>query len=457
MRADRSRLGLCLGVGLGCAFAARPAAAERSLNDTVQLSLSGSLLGYSSLTSTPDPSTNTSSPPGAGSLSGLPPEQKVSTTSYGLPGSGLGFGLGVGLSDNVVLGAQLFFSGSKTTIGDSNSDGSTVQFLPRLEYVVDDTGIRPFFAAVAGVGHSSATSSSLTVLDSESSTVSTDSSSTTFLFGGSVGVHGFLSDTLSIDPAFTVLGVSGSQTSTLSLPSSSSAMGSAEQKASVSGYQVLLSIGLSGWLGGSTPHPPAHGAEVAPAVVAEAPRAQPAPAPVAEEEPLSASIGFPGQRELYLQVAADPNQPSVIAQVYVREDDSVLTGCRDVSVTENGQPLALRVTSRGGRTHRNRFRQFLAGVIPVHALTVLARPDSALNVCTEQWLLTPKARHQIRAFLAERDEISTHNSEPLEPEVAPEPPASPAPEAAPSDVSAPIPGPAGPAVPSAPATPPLAK
>lgn len=280
MRENWARFGLCLSIGFACALAARPAQAEPKLDGAVQLSLSGSVLGYSSLKWTFDqPGT---SAPGAGPLV-AESSQTVTSTLYGLPGAGLGLGLGVGLSDNVLLGAQVILSGSKASVEGASSDGSTLQFLPRLEYVFDDSENRPFFAAVAGVGHTSSTSSpSGSSSQGQALSTSVDSSTTTYYFGGSLGVHAFLSDTFSIDPALTVLGLSGTGTS-----NSSSMTGTGNsygETQSLSGYQVLFSIGLSGWLGGSSSHPVAPAVQIAPAVQAPptmqtVPIVQPPPAP----------------------------------------------------------------------------------------------------------------------------------------------------------------------------------
>jgi hypothetical protein len=439
MRKNWLRSVVCLGAGFGCALGARPAAAERSLKEAVQLSLTGSLLGYSSLRLTPRVSLNPQPlAPGATEV----PSQALSTTSYGLPGSGLGFGLGVGLSDNVLLGAQLLLSRSKTSLGDSSDDSTLVQFLPRVEYVFHGATSRPFLAAVAGVNHSSATSSSSISSGDLTYSSSTESSGTGFLFGGSAGVHAFISHSLAIDPAFTVLRISGSQTN----KSSFSAGSTVEQGYSTSGYQVLLSIGLSAWIGGASAHSSERDEQAEPTPVAVAgPAPDPDPAP--EEEPLSAAVGLPGHRELNLRVAADPNLPSVIVHLYVR--DHALDGCTEISVSDNGQPLSLHVTRRGERLHGTHLRHFIAGVMPVHALTVLARPDSVLTVCGDQWQLTATARSQIHAFLAERNEITTSVSEPLEPESAP---ALPAAESTPAGV--PVPStPAGPAAPPQPVAP----
>jgi hypothetical protein len=234
-----------LGLGLGCALAARPAAAEPKVGGAVQLSLSGSVLGYSSLKATlGDP---TPEPTGLDVIqAGREPSLTTTQTSYGFPGAGSGFGVGFGLSDHWVLGAQLLFSGSKTSVAGSSADASTIEFLPRLEYAFGNSKVRPFFAAVAGIGHTSEKSSRTEGLGAANYVILTESSSTTYLLGGSVGAHAFLSDSFSIDPAFTLLGVFGSQTSN----SSSGSADSVRETDSLSGYQVMFSIGLSGWLGG---------------------------------------------------------------------------------------------------------------------------------------------------------------------------------------------------------------
>ncbi|HTA91200.1 MAG TPA: outer membrane beta-barrel protein [Polyangiaceae bacterium] len=437
------RSGVCFGVGLACVVAARGAAAEHSIADAAHLSLDGSLLGYQKLTFTPNPVTATD-PLSDTDDQVAPAAQTASSTTFGLLGTGFGVGLGYGLTNDVLLGVQLELTSTQASSAAGSSTNTTLQFLPRLEYVFEGADARPYVAAILGIGHSSV------ALPAGAGS----ESGTQYLFGGSFGVHAFLSDTLSIDPALTFLGQSGSETDTttaVSLVDGSQA--STSQQGSTSGYSVVFSIGLSAWLGGPGPRaasvgPDAKGAPVAESVapVAAAPAAaQPDP------DSLSESIGLPNHRELFVQVASDPSLPSVIAQVYVREDDAALADCKKIRVMDGDTPLKLRITGRGDKPFGTSTRHFVVGVLPVHALTLLARPGSALTVCDDQWPLTPKARHKLHAFLAQRLELVTDSSasEPLEPEAPSGAADAPAADAPAADApSSPSPDAARPAVPA---------
>jgi Outer membrane protein beta-barrel domain len=398
---DRFRFGVCFGVGLCCVAAApSAAAAPRDFSDVVHFSLDGSLLSYQKQKFTPTDA------PGVLTTSS-------SSTTYGLLGSGFGIGLGYGLTDSLLVGTQLQLASTK----ESSSGDTTltqVQFLPRLEYLFEGSDARPYVAAILGVGHQS---TSIPIPGGDPVTLS----GSQFLFGGSFGVHAFLSDTLSIDPALTFLGASGSQTTTEpGIAFDGAFTPSATEHDSVSGYQIVLSIGLSGWLGGAP-------AEVPPSP----PNAEPEPlaptAPVPAEKPvLSAFVGFPDHRELRLQVAGDPNLPAVVVDVLVRDDDRALSNCQKIQVMDGAAPLTLYLTGRGDKVHNKHVRHFVTGVLPVHALTVLARPGSALSVCDDSWPLTPEARHQLHEFLARRFQLTTPPNEPLEPESPPDAPPAPA-------------------------------
>ncbi len=404
------RSGVCFGVGLACVAAARGAAAEHSIADAAHLSLDGSLLGYQKLTFTPDPATD-SNPLSGTDGQVAPAAQTASSTTFGLLGTGFGVGLGYGLTNDVLLGVQLELTSTQASSAAGSSTNTTLQFLPRLEYVFEGADARPYLAAIIGVGHSSV------ALPGGAGSAS----GTQYLFGGSFGVHAFLSDTLSIDPALTFLGESGSETDTataLSLVDGSVA--STSQQGSTSGYAIVFSIGLSAWLGGAGPQaaPVGPDAKGAPDAESAAPVAAAPAAPPPDPDALTASISLPNHRELFVQVASDPSLPSVVAQVYVPEEDAALADCKKLRVMDGDTPLKLHITGRGDKPFGTRTRHFVVGVLPVHALTLLARPGSALTVCDDQWPLTPKARHKLHAFLAQRLELVADGSagEPLEPE-----------------------------------------
>jgi hypothetical protein len=442
---DRFRFGVCFGVGLcGVAAAHNAAAAPQDYTGVTHFSLEGSVLGYQRLKLSPTQAGNSSDvvdPNGPA----LPPPATSSSTTLGLLGSGFGVGFDYGILDNLLVGAQLQLTSTKENQAGSDTTGTQVQFLPHLEYLFDGTDVRPYVAAILGAGYDS---TKIPVAGFEPATVS----GTEFLFGASFGLHAFLSDRLSVDPAVTFLGASGSQTSTtpvISVDGTSSS--DVSRHDSVGGYQILLSVGLSAWLGGA----PAR----APLVPPNAEPAASAPA-APEKTPLAGFIGFSDHRELRLQLPGDPNLPSVIVDVLVRDDDRALSNCQKIQVMDGATPLTLYLTGRGDKPHNKHVRHFISGVLPVHALTVLARPGSALTVCDDSWPLTPEARHLLHVFLARRLQLTTPPNEPLEPEPpadAPNAPvaplAPPAPETATPNSATPPPNVPAPAPAPAPATP----
>ncbi|HWZ91170.1 MAG TPA: outer membrane beta-barrel protein, partial [Polyangiaceae bacterium] len=167
----------------------------------MQLSLDGTLFSYESLTSTPEAQPQ----PQFGGGGSQPLSSTTTSTNFSFMGSGFGFGIGYAPSDHVLLGAQLELSHGHqqdSTATQVTSDLSTtrVALLPRVEYVFRGEAARPYFALEVGVESvSTSTASSNATL-----------SSTDYLYGGAFGVHLFLNDYFSFDPALTVLGVSGS-------------------------------------------------------------------------------------------------------------------------------------------------------------------------------------------------------------------------------------------------------
>ncbi len=398
------RLGVCAGVFTACLGSSQRAHA-RDFEGVVHLSLDGSIVDYQS-----------TSLSAKGQDAGLALTAKTHLTNYGLLGSGTGIGLGVGITDSAFLGAQLSITG--TTLSGINSidqDLLNVLLLPRFEYLFGDDAVRPFVAVMAGVEHSS-------------SKVDTQISGTSFIAGGALGLHAFLTRSFSIDPQFAVFGASGSET--LSIDGNIEEPGFSEDF-STSGYRVLLSVGISGWVGGRKPAPAA--SEAAPTHEEPGPPTEPV-----GKETATALIKLPHHRQLYLEASADPSASIVIAHLSVPEDDASLASCKKIRVLEGEEPLKFHVAERGDQLRGGSNRHFVFGTLPVHALTVLGRPDAGITVCGETWPFTAKAHHAIHQFLAQRLDNRTTVDEALEPEVTPESDKPATPEAAPQ---APTPAP----------------
>jgi hypothetical protein len=372
------------GVGLGC-VAAAPSAAALDLAHAVQLSLDGTLFSYESQSFSSSAVT-----PALGAA----PSTYETTSRFSLLTGGFGLGAGYAVSDHVLLGAQVQLSHAKAETGDSmqvfdDASQSSVSFLPRVEYIFDGQTARPYLAAIAGI---ESTSSSVTGGDRSLP------SDTQFRYGGAFGVHTFLNDNLSVDPALTVLGETGTfHSDGVALPSS--------------GVLVMGTVALSVWFGTSKPRLSDAFVAREPSFVPESgPASEPSPEPESVP-PLAVQIGLSGGRELDLQVARDPKLPSILVRLYEPQTDTQLTDCTVIRVLDPQAPIELNMISIGDQPVGNLARHFVVGVLPLHALDVLAKTSANLGVCQNEWPLTPDAREKIQDFMAQR---RTLNGEPPE-------------------------------------------
>lgn len=121
-----------------------------------------------------------------------------------------------------------------------------VQAAPRVEVLFDGDSVRPFLAGMIGVGRI------VQYQKAPPGEAETEVAQTKYLFGGSVGLHAFIARNWSIDPMLTAVGSTGSVSNARSDSSN-------KVESDISGVQVLLSIGLSGWIGAgaqrSAPNP----------------------------------------------------------------------------------------------------------------------------------------------------------------------------------------------------------
>ncbi len=429
------------GVGLGC-VAAAPSAAALDLAHAVQLSLDGTLFSYESQ--------SFSSSAVAPAL-GAAPNSYQTTSRFSLLSAGFGLGAGYAVSEHVLLGAQFQLSHVKAETGDSmqvfdDASQSSISLLPRAEYIFDGQTARPYLAAIAGI---ESTSSSVTGGDLSLP------SDTQFRYGAAFGLHTFLNDNLSVDPALTVLGETGTfHSDGIALPSS--------------GVLVMGTVALSVWLGTSKPRLSEAFVAREPSFVPEsgsAPEPSPEPSPEPESvpvpesvPPLAVQVGLAGGRELDLQVARDPKLPSILVRLYEAQTDTQLSNCTAIRVLDPQAPIELNMISIGDQPVGNLARHFVVGVLPLHALDVLAKTSANLGVCQNEWPLTPDAREKIQDFMAQRRTLNGDPPElggvPPAPSVAPAP-APPAP--APPETLFPAPPASKPAPPASKPTPPASK
>ena len=424
-------LGACVAVWLACAVGARPARAA-DLTGAVQLSLDGSLIGYNTLKTT----TTVTVPAPLSGISNPAVTTDSSNTTIGVLDSGAAVTVGYGASHNVLLGLRTQLASNE------------VSFLPRLEILFEGDRARPFLAGMVGIA-------------SHSSTVNGDMgaknevSSTNYLAGGSLGVHAFVSDTLSIDPMLTFEGFSGSGTSkhTASTSSLSNDMDTSAD-ISTSGINVLFTIGLSAWLGGRPSASAPVGTRAGVAVDAagsaggagdaddndEGADDSPAGVTAGPVDPNWVEIKLPKQRRLYVQKTQHPERTSVTIRFAEPGEQWALVGCAAISVPDGSQPQELRETGRV----ENGAQHSVSGKLPLRALTLLATTAAHIRVCNRQWSVSDESRHQIQEYLDGRSNPPTSTQ-------AQPAPSAPVPSAA--TPSAPQPAPAAPNSPAAPAAP----
>src|SRR6478736_136188 len=387
---------------------ALPVSARHYSREALQLTLQGSLVDYHTAKMSLD-------------KSAIDPvqttDQSTSSTGYGVLGSGLRVGVGF-LWGSVLFGVRADLTTTSSSGAGVDSSATQVSVLPRFEYSFGRDRSRPFIAVMAGVLYSYG-SSSLTVpglsIDGHppiSPTLKTGDSSTRGALGGAFGVHAFVSEAVSLDPELTVLYSSGSGTLTssgqdLSYSDSTSPgyQSSRSQDYSVSGWRVLLSLGLSGWLDtGGQPTRPARYAASLPegaAVSAEA-----------ESKLVAEDIHLPNYRRMYLQVPRDPTAPWVLMRLTDPHNGEELARCENVTIFGSGGPTRLEVRDHGDH--------YLSGRIPVHGLDVLTNdPGAYLTVCDERWDLGQESREGVQTLLRERSALLGEPQPPEKPVVPP--------------------------------------
>jgi hypothetical protein len=298
-------------------------------------------------------------------------------TTLGLPGSGLGIALGYGASTNVLVGARLLASSTHSKVADAASDTAGFALFPQAEYLFPGAAVRPFISANLGYR---ATGSSGGV----------NTSTSTLLIGPGAGLHAFASSGFSVDAGLMALFQKGTSKSD-------------DVALDTSGYSVLLTVALSGWLGGGN-------------AIAAATPTRPPP-----EKPLVADAGTVAVDEagaiestftldlpktsggVRVTIHGDPDKDSGAVRVIVTSLQAPRPGrhCEVLAFEAGGTRTELsdiQSSSRGG------FGSALttqAGALSVDALSSLTDPDREawLMLCDERVLLLPAAKHRMERFI----------------------------------------------------------
>jgi hypothetical protein len=193
-------------------------ASAQDIDGRFQFGLSTDLVSYTDATLTNDDNDQ---------------EVDMTTTRWGVRESVL-LELGYGVSDVIVVGAMATLGGASQTIDtgaadDEESSEFTAVIGPKLDVVLSPgSTVRPFLGAVIAF----ATTTGETVGGAETTI-------TGFELGGRVGVHWFAAEGFSVAPSLAFIYASGSGEIDL---------GPSNVDLSMSGIEVALMLGASGWL-----------------------------------------------------------------------------------------------------------------------------------------------------------------------------------------------------------------
>jgi len=309
-------------------------------------------------------------------LSSGPASVTSGSTTFGLPGPALGVAVAYGVSPNILLGTRLQASSSHIKVGDAAADATGFALFPEAEYLFPGAVVRPFVSANLGYR---ATGSS----------VAAETSTSTFLIGPGAGMHAFVSSSFSLDAGVMALFQKGtSKSNGVALDAN--------------GYSVLLTVALSGWLGGSS----ATAAPVAAVPPVEKPPATDEGSTAVDEAGIVEST-FTLDRPnasggVRVTIHGDPVRDADSVEVIVTSLRPSRPGaaCSTLAFEAAGRRTELtdmRSSSRGG------FGSALttqAGTLPFDALRSLTDADREawLMVCDERVLLLPAAKHRLERF-----------------------------------------------------------
>jgi hypothetical protein len=360
-------VGSFLVVGLSSVLSAGGAQAS-PIDGRVRLGLDSTLLSHESFTLT--------APAGA--------EASGSSTRVGLGAGGLGAGVGVGIGNGFLLGGRVLFA-HESTDGDGAASVSTDSFslLAEPEWVLPGSDVRPFLGALVGYRSTSTDAGSLS------------GSSSLTLIGPEMGLHWFATDSFSLDPRAAFAFETGGQSA-----------GSVDIDRS--GFALLLSLGVSGWLGeqpaeprvadaaarSSLPLAPARDANLPAATTDERPEPERTPSPV-----LRATVPL-GNGDWMTFKMRSPDVDRVSLRIVVHDEADALLSCSE---------LGIRGLERDGTLGPFKAKAGHDGVsrvivlrtsAPVEVVRALARPKESvlLEGCDRVWELPEASRRDLAAM-----------------------------------------------------------
>lgn len=329
-------------------------------------------------------------------------DSQLDRSSSGLLASTLGLGLGLGFGDHVVLGARILQGSQGVKINDGvETTSSSVSFLPFAEFLLSShTPFQPYLGVTAGIRTGS------TEVDNDE--VSNFDSTLT---GLNLGAHIFVSDSFSIDPALSFLYVSETAEETVG--------GSLEPvKLEGSGTLILLSFGLTGWLGsnsGPAPAPaprrrraPRQDPDVTQEAAARADEPEHIPTPgvtSASEEEVVLRMQLVNRGTLRL--AGKPAQDGRRIEAHLLAyGDPVFESCSDISLRVGDDAVNVSATDvRYGRKPRGDSGiDILQGKLDIVDLATFVKAskdykdDPRITACGEEYAFTMAQTSSIKEF-----------------------------------------------------------
>ncbi|MGD8863219.1 MAG: hypothetical protein PVI30_24605 [Myxococcales bacterium] len=362
---------------------------------------------------------------------GVEVNEKV--TSVGLGPTYLGVNVGGGTGGALSVGTRLYVLHNAASSevdggglgGTVSSDGSSTELgiFPYLEGRFGEDMTQGFVAPMVGVAVDTRET------DDESATTTT----TLFGLGLMVGMHAFVNEHLSIDPAMSFVYQTGSSEVEID--------GRQPEELDASGWQLAVLVGVTGWLGTDS------GPRGSPSESWESPAASPRwtpPAPRPARPPSTAAAGGSAPatsgvlarraalgdlQVIYLgQPEVDPRKVALRFTAPLRRDDRY-EACESVAVEVDGQKVELgeptyrrRDSSFGGR---RATRESLQVTTDIQLFVNMAQGrDVRFDVCGQTIGAEPKTRTALMGFLLEQRRRAEPGTIPEQPAPLPTPAAA---------------------------------
>jgi hypothetical protein len=313
----------------------------------------------------------------------------TSASDFGLLANGAGLAFGYGAAEIVSIGVHLGYLSRKVSVdieGVEDDKVSGFVLYPRLDFVfVPGSSVRPFLGPALGWENVT------------TEAAGTKAKVSTFLYGVRAGLHLFADNAISIDPAVTASGVSGSYEND-----------ALDVKYDLSGFGFSISLGISGWFGGAASKPPTRGepdtdqAEGATAAEAQAVEEDPVAAapPPTDIDALAVGYRVAGGRGVRITGRPRKDGSHAAAHFTVPSAGPEVADCNEITIhadDESFEATQVRSGAAGGGFGRSRV---VRALVPIQAIQALGEAQSNvwLEVCGDRWPVPPAARRELFRF-----------------------------------------------------------